>query len=281
MKRNYVYALHFALVWAVVLTGFVAVFSQKTVRRAALYAEETRPFDFSDKYYYANGVEPSLIVNRRSGADGQSVFDTVYDARFRNVRILGVFPAYDQHGNMIFWNHYGEVFKGGFTSGIDGEQARETAAVYPLYIFPSRDFEYEFRQAHVINLRDDGYFTKNPLGLKVQVVVEYTDLIHTEEGRKDMAVLAEKNGVSADGTPVIKTALEIEELTEKNYITQKIKSLENPSQPDFAIAKVLPNPQNGAIAPDAFLMNTLGVKVDPVFADHFECLQRDGKWCGK
>ena len=281
MKRNYVYALRFALIGAVILTGIVSAFSQKTGLSDAPFAVETRPFDFSDKYYYGNGVEPSLIVNRHDGKNGQSVFETIDDARFRNIRILSVYPAYDHDGRMIFWNLYGEVFKNGFAPGADGDQTRENAHLYPLYIFPSKDYEYEFRQPHIINLRDDAYYTKNPLGLSAQVVVEYTDLIYTDEGQKEMAMLIEKNGVSADGTPVIKTALEIEELTQKNYITQKLKGLENPNLPDFAIARVMRNPQGGAIAPDAFLLNTLGVKVDPVFAQQFECLQTQGNWCDK
>ena len=281
MKRNYVYAFNFALVCAILLIGFVSVFSQKSAGSATLFSEELRPFDFSDKYYYANGVEPDFIVNRRSGADGQSVPDSINDWRFRGVRILSVYPAYNQDGKIFYFNLYGELFKDGFQVNAAGERAVELAHLYPLYLFPSTGKENEFRQAHLINLRDEGYFEKNYLGLSVQVVVEFTDLINTADGQREMAALAERNGYSGDGTPIIKTALEIEDLTQKNYITQKIKALYDPAAPSYAIAKVIQNPMYGAIAPDAFLLNNLGLKAEDNFVRQFECLQAEGKWCGR
>lgn len=279
MKRNYGYAFDFALVAAIVLIGYVSIFSQKSFNGFAGVAEELRPFDFSDKFYYENGVEPAFILYRHNGADGGSVEDTINDPRFRNVRIRSVFGAYNQHGKIIYWNYYGELFEDGFRRDTIGKQAFQRAHVYPLYIFPSLSEETKFRQAHLINLRD-GYFEKNLLGLSVQVLVEFTDRIHTENGRREMAALAERNGVSTDGTPIIKTALEIEGLTQKNYVTQKIKGLDNPAEAPYAIARVIQNPLYGAIAPDAFLLNDLGLKAEQNFVEQFECLQIEGKWCG-
>lgn len=277
MKRNYGYIFNFALVWAFVLIGFVSVFSQKS---SESYAEELRPFDFSDRFYYENGVEPAFIVNRRDGTDKHSVYDTINDPRFRNVRIRSVFPAYNQEGKVIYWNHYGEVFKDRFRLDEVGRQSLERAQLHPLYIFPSTNRETEFRQAHLINLRDS-YFEKNFLGLSVQVLVEFTDRINTADGREAMRLLAKRNGISGDGTPIIKTVLEIEELTQKNLVTQKIKGLDNPAEPSYAIAKAMQNPQRGAIAPDAVLLNNLGLKAEQNFVQQFECLQISGKWCGR
>jgi len=70
-------------------------------------------------------------------------------------------------------------------------------------------------------------------------------------------------------------------LTQKNYVTQKIRGLYDSSAPSYAIAKVLENPEGGAIAPDAFLLNNLGLKAEQNFVREFECLQIEGKWCGK
>jgi hypothetical protein len=281
MKRNYGYALNFALVWAILLIGVFSVFSQRSFDGFAGISQELRPFDFSDKFYQENGIEPELIVNRRDGMDKQSVADTIDDPRFRNVRILSVFGAYNQEGKIFYWNLYGEFSRDAFRVDAVGERAAQLAHLYPLYIFPSINKETEFRQAHLINLRDEGYFEKNALGLSVQVVVEFTDRINTDDGRREMEALAQRNGYSGDGTPIIKTALEIEELTQKNYVTQKIKSLYDPAKPPYAIAKVMPNPLYGAIAPDAFLLNNLGLKAEQNFVRQFECLQIEGKWCGR
>ena len=283
MKRSYVYASRFALVWAFVLIGAVSVFSQKTVSHDSfsLFSEELRPFDFSDKTYYANGVESALLVNRRDGMDKQSVFDTIEDPRFRDVRVLSVYPAYDQDGKIVYWNLYGEFFKEAFLNDTDGERAVAVAHMFPLYVFPSGNAqEGELRQAHLINMRDS-YFEKNFLGLSAQVVVEFTDRINTAEGRREMSLFAARNGVSTDGTPIIKTLLELEELTQKNYVTQKLKGIYDPAQPSYAAAKVIRDPQRGAIAPDAFLLYDLGLTAEKPFAQQFECLQVDGRWCAQ
>jgi hypothetical protein len=281
MKRSYVYVLNFALVGVFVLIGVVSVFSQKTVSSSySLFSEELRPFDFSDKYYYENGIEPLLLVNRRDGMDKQSVFDTIEDPRFRDVRILSVYPAYNQDGKIVYWNLYGEFFKEGFLNDPTGERAVAVAHMFPLYVFPSASAQGELRQAHLIDMRDS-YFEKNPLGLSAQVVVEFTDRINTEDGRLEMAALAARNGVSTDGTPIIKTALEIEDLTQKNYVTQKLKGIYGPAQPSYAVAKVMRDPQRGAIAPDAFLMNDLGLAAEKSFVEQFECLQMQGRWCAQ
>ncbi len=278
MKRNYVYAFNFALVWAILLIGFVSVYSQKSVDDFGGFSQELRPFDFSNKYYGENGVEPSLIVNRRDGMDEHSVIDVISDPRFRNVRIRSVFPAYDRNGKILYWNLYGELFKDAFLDDIDGQAANRMAEFYPLYIFPSVNEKIEFRQAHLIDLRD-GYFEKNLLGLSVQVLIEFTDRIYTADGQQEMALLAKRNGFSGDGTPIIKTVAEIEELTRKNLITQKIKGLDDPAEAPYAIAKVIENPQRGAIAPDAFLLNNIGIRADQTFIEQFECLQAEGRWC--
>jgi hypothetical protein len=280
MKKNYVSAFNFALIWAVILIGFVSAFSQQSDILFDELSEELRPFDFSDRYYYENGVQPEFIVNRRNGMDRDSVRDTINDSRFRDVRIRSVFPAYNQDGKIIYWNFYGEVFKDKFRLDDVGERAVERAYFYPLYVFPSKADETDFRQAHIIDLHDS-YFEKNLLGLSVQVIVEFTNRINTEEGRKEMAQMAKRNGFSYDGTPIIKTVFEIEDLTRRNLITQKIKGLDNPAEPSFAIAKVIQNPQRGAIAPDAFLLNDLGLKTEFNFTRQFECLQNDGQWCGR
>jgi hypothetical protein len=280
MKRNYTSMFNFALVWALVLIGCVSAFSQKSVKTFGSFGEELRPFDFSDGYYFENGVQPSFIVNRHEGADEQSVEDWIDDPRFRNIRIKSVYPAYNQDGKILYWNFYGELREEGFRSDAIGKAALTRAHLYPLYIFPSLNPKAKFRQAHLIHLRD-GYFEKNFLGLSVQVYVEFTDRIYTAGGRLEMEALAARNGVSADGTPIIKTAQEIEDLTQKNYVTQKIKGLDNPADPPYAIARVIKNPTYGAIAPDAFLLNDLGLDAEMNFVQQFECLQTEGKWCGR
>lgn len=278
MKRNNVYMLKFAVMAIVVLVGSVSVFAQKSTANLFRFGTERRPFDFSDKSYFNNGVEAAFVGGRHDGSGKQSVFDTMLDPHFRGVRIRSVYPAYNQDGKTVYWNFYGEVLKDGFRDDDIGREARLKAHAFPLYLFPSRAADARFRQAHVINL-GNSYFEKNFLGLSVQVVVEFTDRVDTAEGREVLAQLAKQNGLSLDGTPIIKNVFEIEDLTRRNLVTQKIKGLDNPAEAPYAIAKVIKDPQRGAIAPDAFLLNDLGLAAERSFVQDFECLRVSGRWC--
>jgi hypothetical protein len=287
MKRNYIFKAKFALVCLVILTGCFSVFAQKSLNGGYggdQLAEENRPFDFNSRYYYENGIEPGLIVNRRDGNDGLSVLDKTSDERFRDVRITGVFPAYDRDGGIIYWNLYGELYKHSFRSGEAGDRALTHAEYYPMFIFPSDFVRNKLRQASVIDLKD-GYFEKNPLGLSVQVEVRFTSLTNTDDGQKELSILAERNGLSLDGTPIIKTIEEIQDLTRKGLITQMIKGLNNPSAPSYVVGKVIRRPEAGAIAPDAFLItiqqaNGERFHADVAFLEQFNCL-KDSTTCSR
>jgi hypothetical protein len=285
--RNYIFNAKFALLCAIILTCGISIFGQKSLGAAATYsplAEEIRPFDFNSRYYYDNGIEPSLIVNRRSGNDGLSVFDTTDDQRFRGVRITGVFPAYNQNGALIYWNLYGELYKHSFRSDRTGGDALAIAEYFPMYIFPSDFVRDRQRQANVIDLKDS-YFEKNPLGLSVQVEVRFTVRTNSEDGQKELAVLAEKNGLSLDGTPIIRTVEEIQYLTRQGLVTQIVKGLDNPSVTSYVVGKVIEKPDAGAIAPDAFLVTTQRADgerfhADAAFIRQFNCL-KDSTNCSR
>ena len=289
MKRNYIFNTKFALVCAIILSGCMSIFAQKSLNTNPTFgadslADEIRPFDFNSRYYYENGVEPGLIVNRRDGNDNLSVRDSTADERFRDVRITAVFPAYNQNGKLIYWNLYGELFKEGFRNDRRGEDALTAAEYFPMYIFPSDFVRDRQRQARVIDLKDT-YFEKNTLGLSVQVEVKYTARTNTNDGQKELAILANRNGLSLDGTPIIKTVEEIQDLTRKGLVTQIIKGLDNPSIPSYVIGKVIERPEAGAIAPDAFLVTIQSpdgerFHADKVFIEQFNCL-KDSTNCSR
>lgn len=290
MKRNYIFNTKLALICAMILTCGISIFGQKSPSSGATVgadslAEEVRPFDFSSRYYYDNGIEPGLIVNRRSGSDNLSVLDTTNDERFRGVRITGVFPAYNQNGDLIYWNLYGELYKQSFRNDLTGENALTAAEYYPMYIFPSDFVRDRQRQASVIDLKEN-YYEKNPLGLSVQVEVKFTARTSTDDGQKELAALADKNGLSLDGTPIIRTVEEIQYLTRQGLVTQVIKGLDNPSVTSYVIGKVIEKPEAGAITPDAFLVPVQQrddgerFHADAAFIQKFNCL-KDSTYCSR
>jgi hypothetical protein len=240
-------------------------------------AEEKRPFDFSDKFYSINGIEPYLIFNRPNGMDKVSVIDRTGDETRRPVRIIATHPAYNYDGSILFWNFYGELARKSFSQDEIGRQALDTANRFPIFVFPSETQKETNRQSNLIEARE-GYFEKNPLGLGVIVEVKYTLVKLSSDGEEVLKEMAKRNGVSLDGTPVIKTLDEINLLTRMQLVTQTIKGLDNPSEPAYVIAKVMQNPGNGAITPDAFLIYVRQQDGNPLqseiaFLSNFNCLQ--------
>jgi len=237
---------------------------------------ELRPFDFTDKFYSINGINPALIIDRRTGEDGQSVFDFTSEENYSGVRILATRPAYAYDGSPIYWNFYGGFFKEAFLPGAAGDQARSVAESFPVYIFPSVTAKNQERQAALIEYRE-GYVDKNPLGLGIVMVVEYRGGRYNRDDAAFLAVLAKQNGQSLDGTPIIRMKREIDELVRRNLVTVRTRGGDtDPGVPPFVIAKVIQDPANGAIAPDAFLITVTENTGRPLtgesfFLRDFEC----------
>lgn len=247
--------------------------------------EDKRPFDFTDKYYWENGVNPSFIVNRRSGEDKSSVVDYINSPNHRQVRLIATSAAYSSEGKPLYLAVLGELPRYGFTQDQSGVLALEKAEVYPIYIFPSDTVKEGNRQAVVIGTTP-AQDEKNPLGLRVIVQIEFTNRINTDKGREAMDELIKRNGVSTDGTPIIQTVDEIQYLTRNDLVTQRVRGLNDKSETSFLATKVLWNPKKGAIAPDAYLMLDLHRQREPVKAEqslmeHFDCLQKTGGWCAE
>jgi hypothetical protein len=265
----------YALTFALVLIVIASISSQ------AQFAEEHRPFDFADKYYLTNGVIPELLIGRKNGADGESVFDQASEVRYSNVRITATFPGYAEDGSSLFWNYYAGVPKYGFAEDENGPRAVATALVYPMYVFPSAAVKSSDRQAALLRV-DDAYFEKNPLGIAAVFLVEYTDLIYTKAGQETIQWLTERNGVSLDGTPIIRTTKELDHLIAEGFVTVTQPALDEAYRTPFAIAKAIRFPETGGITPDAFL-NYVKQKGDaPLdseqhFVSTFECLKGNGK----
>lgn len=237
---------------------------------------ELRPFDFTDKYYSLNGINAALIIDRRNGRDGQSVFDFTSDENYSSVRILATRPAYAWDGSPIYWNLYGGFFKEAFLPGAAGDDARSVAESFPVYVFPSVTAKDQDRQAALIH-NIEGYVDKNPLGLGLVMVVEYSGGPNNRDDAVFLASLAKQNGRSLDGTPIIRMKREIDELVRRNLITVRVRNGgTDPGAPPFVIAKIIQDPGAGAIAPDAFLVTVTQDDGQPLagesfFVRDFEC----------
>jgi hypothetical protein len=245
--------------------------------------QERRPFDFSAKYYESNGLLSGLMTDRRNGGDGRSVIDFSRDPDHRDVRITETLPAYGPQGEVLYFNIYGEFYKHAFLEDGAGDEAYRAAENYPIYIFPSTTVRYSDRQSALVEI-DDSYAGKNPLGLGVAVLVEYTPAIDSKEGREMMEYLAKQNGISLDGTPIIKTSKQIAELTRGGFVRQVFRG--DTGGTPYIVGRVILDPSRGAIAPDAYLNFVKDQSGKPLagevgFVENFDCLQMAGTFCGK
>lgn len=250
-------------------------------------AEDTaiNPHDFTNDYYEVNGIIGKVIINRRNGSDGLSIFSRSSNPFHTNVRVIATIPAYNQYGEILFWYPLGEIEESGFTADKAGIELREMAMMFPLYVFPhSKIVDYRtFANNRQAALMDNTWSMisgqQNPLGIRKLVIVKFTEKAFTKDGFEMMGYMAEKNGLAADDTPILRTLEDLDMMMKTQLIS--MAAMKDPWT--FAIAPALFEPTNGVIAPDAFLWFATNdgnpLPTERMFEFQFGCLQKTGNWC--
>lgn len=242
---------------------------------------EDRLYDFTDAYYFDNGVNPALIEGRMQPGP-IAVNDTPIFFFQRDVRALLTLSAYDHSGNINYFTVLGGIPATAFTADAAGQEARAIADSFIEYLFPQQGTDPiglgAFRQSSLLDMRN-GYFGKDPLGLWLHVWVNYTPKALTRAGKKVIDEIARKNGRDFDGTAIIATLSDIDTLLKKGLITKTTRPDTDPLR--YAICPVIEDPTDGGIAPDQFLalpLKTNGTPVEPAFLSNFLSLQATGDW---
>ncbi len=282
----------YGLVFMIALIVFAgSVTAQMSDRGGVVVEPDTaiNPHDFNDKYYRSTGVHPEQIVGRPTGSDGRSVFSFSSDPTHSRVRILETRPAYDRGGDILYWFELGRLTDSGFTDDKTGVEARETAKLFPLYIFPdiaAKSSRIDWRQAPLI---DNSWTINtgdiNPLGLRQIMIVNYTAKAFTKDGSAVMEYFAKKNGMSANDTPLIVSTEDVKNLLGHELITVEPLRTQNGDRGSliYSIAPAIKNLAKGAIAPDAYLLtatkNGTTLPSEEKFASNFECLKKTGQFC--
>lgn len=243
---------------------------------------QDRLFDFTDTYYLQNGIDPAAIIGRREAILPLATADVPFFSYQRNVRALLTLPAYDQSGNGWYFTVLGGFTTAAFTNNSAGQRARQIVDSSAEYIFPRQGTDPQglgaFRQSVVLDMRN-GYFSNNKLGLWLHTWVNFTaKAFNTADGRKALNDLARKNGLALDGTPIITSASDIDNLYSKGYVTKTVRAANDPLR--YAICPVVKEPRRGGIAPDQFLAFTVkpdGTPLEPGFVTNFESLRMTGQ----
>lgn len=256
----------------------------------------TSPFDFSDATYRAQGIVPENIVLRvgtGSRAGDFVIDDSNTDPRRTNVRTIESTPGTTGSSGLTYANIFGVLNASGFertSSGqltTRGRAAFDTAERFRVFIFPKASngsildpFLPNKRQDNVFDTRD-GYFSNDPLGLWVAVWVVYTPKAFTSTGRKELDPIAATNGRDLDGTPILTSPSQIDNLLDKGLVELRTRPVNDPVF-RWVICPIPEDPRDGFIRQDAFIRDVKrsnGTPVFPALGRNFVCLQQSGDWC--
>jgi hypothetical protein len=261
-----------------VFLAVIALFGVPSLTKAGV---QDRLYDFTDAYYQQNGINPAAIDGRRQ-VGPLAVTDTPNFPFQRNVRALLTLPNYDHSGNAWFFTVLGGFSSSAFTPDAAGQRARQIAESSIEYVFPRKNTDPvglgALRQSVMLDMRN-GYFSNNKLALWLHVWVSYTPkALTTSDGQKMMNDMARHNGRDLDGTAIIASVSEIDNLFSKGYITKTSRPLNDVLR--YSICPVIKDPRDGGIAPDQFLAytrNPNGSPLEPEFLENFLSLQSTGR----
>ena len=256
----------------------------------------TSPFDFTDAVYRSHGIVPENIVLRVGDASraGDFVIDnTNTDPNRRNVRTTETTPGTTGSSGLTYANIFGVLNSTSFERNAAGQltargqQAFDTAERFRVFIFPKASngsvldpFLPNKRQDNVFDTRD-GYFSNDPLGLWVAVWVVYTPKAFTAEGRKELDPIAATNGRDLDGTAILTSPSQLDNLAAKGFIELRTRPVDD-GVFRWVICPIPEDPRDGFIRPDAFIRDVKrsnGTPVFPALGNNFVCLRQSGDWC--
>lgn len=92
--------------------------------------------------------------------------------------------------------------------------------------------------------------TKSAVVLKVRVSPSSIVRSRLRPASEALVALAKKNGRDLDGTPIIASVGDIEDLFKKGYVTKTLRPLNAPLR--YAVCPVIKDPNDGGIAPGQF-----------------------------
>jgi hypothetical protein len=234
----------------------------------------------------------------------QTFFTGVADARGNQMAdIVGTFEAYaaprqvDSHG----------VFAG-TACGTMGDGTHPCFPVTSVATPTLRqDWRFSTNRTPVDGSSPFGYFCDDTLGMWIITYFWYTNTgfgsHQTNQCHQMLASLGNKNGLSVEGSPIIKTADELNFLEGTVVETNPIPGFLGTNPPDppctaegqedtggadhgavWLVCPALPDPRNGAIASDAFLDQVRrpnGLPLDLGITANFLCLKFFGAFCNE
>ena len=245
------------------------------------------PFVFSDAFFRANGIEPTNVLGLPAcGAGGVCDEASPNPSQFSNVRITSTLGAHNHSGDPTFVTIQGLVGADAFTPDAAGIEARNVAEAFRVFFFPLQPADgsqpalspaaSNLRQNNVLDTRG-GYFSNDPLGLWVMEWVSWDGPnFNSQDCQDEHADLAAEHGTDLDGTAIVRTVSEIENLEADGCVTVRSRPSDGSQGPRWLLCPTFKDPRDGVIRSDATLVS---VPVHPDIDAAFFCLQSTGEWC--
>jgi len=193
------------------------------------------PFDFNDAFYTQNGIDPARLIvrvgtpNRPQNVWTVDNFNT--DPTRNNIRTLETAAAFDINGNLNYFNVFAVLNVDAFLDNPAGVRARTIADSFRAIFFPktprlangdpgpvSLGFAVETRRQDNAFETKDTYFCQNLLGFWVANFAIFTKKAFMPAGKKILKTYSDRNGFDADGTPLLRTVTEVDELVAQGLI---------------------------------------------------------------
>jgi len=246
---------------------------------------------------------PTQFISIIAFVLNQNFFTGVANKRgIQMVDIVGAFEAYAAPRQFV---------NGVFAGTACGTMGDGTTPCFPVTSVATpnlrQDWRFSTNRSPIDGTSPFGYFCDDILGMWIITYFWYTNAgfgpHQTSQCGQMLAALGVKNGLSLDGTPIIKTADELNFLEGSRVGSNPIPGFsgQQPPKPGctaegqenvggadggavWLICPAIPDPRNGGIAPDAFLdvvRLPSGSPLDPAFLNNFNCLQITGKFCNE
>lgn len=254
--------------------------------------------------YSDDPTQPTQFISIIAFVPNQSFFTGVANARgLQMVDIVSNFEAYAANKQILP--------NGVFAPTPCGTMGDGTTPCFPVTSVATPALRQDWRFSTNRNAVDGsapfGYFCDDLLGMWIITYFWYVNTgfgpNQTAQCHAMLASLAGKNGLTLDGSPVIKTADELNFLEGSVVGSNPIPGFlgTNPPSPPctaegkedpggadggavWLICPALPDPRNGAITQDAFLDHVSfrnGLPVDLKIVTDFLCLQFFGAYCAE
>lgn len=215
----------------------------------------------------------------------QSFFTGVANKRgIQMIDIVGNFEAYGAPKQFV---------NGVFAGTPCGTMGDGSTPCFPVTSVATptlrQDWRFATNDSAIDGSAPFGYFCDDILGMWIITYFWFTNdgfgPHQTPACRNALAAIAQNNGLSLDGTPIIKTGDELDGLETLGCAAE---GNEDPGGADggpvWLICPAIPDPRNGGIAPDAFLdvvRKRDGSVLDRGFLNNFNCLKNQGKFCNE